>query len=180
MPRAGRPHHVTHMPSAGVQGVGKQLMRAAMASAIRQWQAQRLYTHVEADNEVRGRTPTCMHACMHVHARAYVHVAWGAVPPCCHIVRVTMCCILKAKIPTQAVIAHSAQPAAPAHAQPTHAHSPRCCPPPPLVCPQVAYRLYLGCGFQEHSAQARYEAASSLGRLLLLQADACDVEGELE
>ncbi len=34
------------------QGIGRQLMRAAMSSAIRQWGAERLYTHVEADNEV--------------------------------------------------------------------------------------------------------------------------------
>lgn len=34
------------------QGVGKALMRAAMARAVHAWGAQRLYTHVEADNEV--------------------------------------------------------------------------------------------------------------------------------
>lgn len=34
-------------------GVGKQVMRAAMSRAVHHWGAQRLYTHVEADNEVR-------------------------------------------------------------------------------------------------------------------------------
>lgn len=34
------------------QGVGKQVMRAAMSRAVQHWGAQRLYTHVEADNEV--------------------------------------------------------------------------------------------------------------------------------
>lgn len=35
------------------QGIGKRLMRAAMARAVGCWGAARLYTHVEADNEVR-------------------------------------------------------------------------------------------------------------------------------
>jgi ribosomal protein S18 acetylase RimI-like enzyme len=34
------------------RGVGTQLMQAAMQRAVHVWQAQRLYTHVEADNEV--------------------------------------------------------------------------------------------------------------------------------
>ncbi|KAG2447633.1 hypothetical protein HYH02_007551 [Chlamydomonas schloesseri] len=34
------------------QGLGRAIMRAAMARAVRTWGAQRLYTHVEADNEV--------------------------------------------------------------------------------------------------------------------------------
>uniref|UniRef100_A0A383V7Z5 N-acetyltransferase domain-containing protein n=1 Tax=Tetradesmus obliquus TaxID=3088 RepID=A0A383V7Z5_TETOB len=34
------------------QGIGKALMAAAMAQAVHVWGAQRLYTHVEADNEV--------------------------------------------------------------------------------------------------------------------------------
>ena len=33
-------------------GVGKRVMRAAMARAVNHWGSQRLYTHVEADNEV--------------------------------------------------------------------------------------------------------------------------------
>lgn len=35
------------------QGVGKALMRAAMTRAYDTWGADALYTHVEADNEVR-------------------------------------------------------------------------------------------------------------------------------
>jgi GNAT superfamily N-acetyltransferase len=35
------------------QGIGKALMAAAMAQAVHTWGAQQLYTHVEADNEVR-------------------------------------------------------------------------------------------------------------------------------
>jgi len=38
-------------------GVGKQVMQAAINRAVRHWGAQRLYTHVEADNEVGG---TCL------------------------------------------------------------------------------------------------------------------------
>lgn len=34
------------------QGIGRHLMRAAMARAVHHWGAQRLYTHVEADNDV--------------------------------------------------------------------------------------------------------------------------------
>jgi ribosomal protein S18 acetylase RimI-like enzyme len=34
------------------QGLGKSLMRAAIRRAVQQWGAERLYTHVEADNEV--------------------------------------------------------------------------------------------------------------------------------
>jgi ribosomal protein S18 acetylase RimI-like enzyme len=34
------------------QGVGKRVMRAAMHRAVKHWGAERLYTHVEADNEV--------------------------------------------------------------------------------------------------------------------------------
>mmetsp|Transcript_26516 Transcript_26516/g.71692 ORF Transcript_26516/g.71692 Transcript_26516/m.71692 type:complete len:242 (+) Transcript_26516:76-801(+) len=34
------------------QGVGKALMREAMNRAVNVWQAENLYTHVEADNEV--------------------------------------------------------------------------------------------------------------------------------
>ncbi|KAF5836974.1 acyl-CoA N-acyltransferase [Dunaliella salina] len=34
------------------QGVGKALMREAMSRAVKIWQAENLYTHVEADNEV--------------------------------------------------------------------------------------------------------------------------------
>jgi ribosomal protein S18 acetylase RimI-like enzyme len=34
-------------------GVGKRVMLAAMSRAVNHWGAQRLYTHVEADNEVR-------------------------------------------------------------------------------------------------------------------------------
>eukprot|EP00882_Tetradesmus_deserticola_P014843 GHRQ01015796.1.p6 GENE.GHRQ01015796.1~~GHRQ01015796.1.p6 ORF type:complete len:112 (+),score=41.17 GHRQ01015796.1:326-661(+) len=34
------------------QGIGKALMRAAMSQAVHVWGALRLYTHVEADNEV--------------------------------------------------------------------------------------------------------------------------------
>lgn len=34
------------------RGVGKRLMRAAMARAVGSWGAARLYTHVEAGNEV--------------------------------------------------------------------------------------------------------------------------------
>ncbi|KAF6264824.1 hypothetical protein COO60DRAFT_1482715 [Scenedesmus sp. NREL 46B-D3] len=42
------------------QGIGKALMGAAMAQAVHAWGARRLYTHVEADNEVRrGRTTVC-------------------------------------------------------------------------------------------------------------------------
>lgn len=33
-------------------GVGKQVMQAAINRAVRHWGAERLYTHVEADNEV--------------------------------------------------------------------------------------------------------------------------------
>ncbi len=38
------------------QGLGRAIMRAAMARAVHTWGAQRLYTHVEADNEVRLHT----------------------------------------------------------------------------------------------------------------------------
>ncbi|KAF8065765.1 mshD [Scenedesmus sp. PABB004] len=34
------------------RGIGRALMRAAMARAVRRWGAARMYTHVEADNEV--------------------------------------------------------------------------------------------------------------------------------
>jgi ribosomal protein S18 acetylase RimI-like enzyme len=34
------------------RGVGRAVMRAAMARGMHHWGAQRLYTHVEADNEV--------------------------------------------------------------------------------------------------------------------------------
>ena len=36
------------------RGLGRGLMRQAMARAVSRWGAQRLYTHVEADNEVRS------------------------------------------------------------------------------------------------------------------------------
>jgi ribosomal protein S18 acetylase RimI-like enzyme len=34
------------------RGLGRELMRAAMARAVGMWRAERMYTHVEADNEV--------------------------------------------------------------------------------------------------------------------------------
>lgn len=34
------------------QGIGKQLMKAAMSRAVHHWGSLRLYTHVQADNEV--------------------------------------------------------------------------------------------------------------------------------
>lgn len=42
---------VVHEDRRG-QGIGKALMREAMARATGPWDAQHLYTHVEADNEV--------------------------------------------------------------------------------------------------------------------------------
>ena len=36
------------------QGLGKALMKAAVQRAVQQWGAERLYTHVEATNEVGG------------------------------------------------------------------------------------------------------------------------------
>lgn len=75
--------NVVVAPQLRGQGVGKALMREAMRRAAAHWAAQRLYTHVQADNE-------------------------------------------------------------------------------------VAYRLYLSCGFQEHSSEAKYAQASTLGRLVLL------------
>jgi hypothetical protein len=42
---------------------------------------------------------------------------------------------------------------------------------PPLLA-QVACRLYQGCGFYQHSVESRYAAASELGKLVLLKADA--------
>jgi len=45
---------VVHEDRRG-QGVGKALMRAAMARSFSAWQADALYTHVEADNEVAYR-----------------------------------------------------------------------------------------------------------------------------
>ncbi|PNH00670.1 hypothetical protein TSOC_009071, partial [Tetrabaena socialis] len=69
------------------QGVGRALMRAAMARAVHSWGAQQLYTHVEADNE-------------------------------------------------------------------------------------VAFRLYRGCGFGQHSSDSKYESASKLGQTVLLLAPA--------
>ncbi|GBF95797.1 hypothetical protein Rsub_08233 [Raphidocelis subcapitata] len=42
---------VVDVPVRG-RGVGRRLMRAAMARAVRVWGAERLFTHVEADNDV--------------------------------------------------------------------------------------------------------------------------------
>lgn len=44
-------------------GVGKRVMRAAMSRAVSHWGAQRLYTHVEADNEVRTGGMVCVWGC---------------------------------------------------------------------------------------------------------------------
>jgi hypothetical protein len=36
----------------------------------------------------------------------------------------------------------------------------------------VAYRLYKGCGFSEHSVSAKFDDAATLGKLVLLAASA--------
>ena len=41
------------------RGVGKALMRAAMARAVDIWGALEMYTHVEADNEVSSTENRC-------------------------------------------------------------------------------------------------------------------------
>lgn len=41
---------------------------------------------------------------------------------------------------------------------------------------EVAYRLYKGCGFDEHSVDSKYEAASKLGQTVLLRAPATAAE----
>ncbi|GIL78907.1 hypothetical protein Vretimale_103 [Volvox reticuliferus] len=69
------------------QGLGRGIMQVAMMRAVQVWGARRLYTHVEADNE-------------------------------------------------------------------------------------VAFRLYHSCGFQQHSADSKYEAATKLGQTVLLWAPA--------
>jgi hypothetical protein len=43
---------VVHEDHRG-QGIGRQLMQAAMRRAVQRWEAPALYTHVEASNEVR-------------------------------------------------------------------------------------------------------------------------------
>jgi hypothetical protein len=41
----------------------------------------------------------------------------------------------------------------------------------------VAQRLYKGCGFAEHSSEAKYANTSTLGRLVLLMATADQAGG---
>jgi hypothetical protein len=40
---------------------------------------------------------------------------------------------------------------------------------------EVAFALYKGCGFAEHSSEAKYDNAINLGRLVLLRADSSQV-----
>jgi hypothetical protein len=56
------------------QGLGRAIMEAAMRRAVAVWAAQRLYTHVEADNEVSAASYTSSRALPLIETGAEVAV----------------------------------------------------------------------------------------------------------